>query len=332
MTNQVIVLNKRPSGKPTTNDFKTLTEQAPDARQGEILLRTKFVSVDPYLRGRMNDKKSYVPPFELGKPISSGIVAEVVESKSEAFAKGDFVTGSLEWKEFQTSDGKDLVKVDPQAVPLSAYLGAAGMTGRTAYFGLLKIGRPVKGDTLVVSGAAGAVGSIAGQIGKIMGCRVIGIAGSDEKVNALKNKFGFDEAINYKTTKDMAAAIAAACPDGVDIYFDNVGGEVSDAVFQNLNINSRVAVCGSISGYNTEEENKGPRLQPIINTKRVLMQGFIVSDFDDEAEEANKQLVTWIKHQEIKYAETIVEGFDKIPQAFIDLFEGRNEGKMIVKV
>jgi NADPH-dependent curcumin reductase CurA len=330
--NKVILLNSRPVGKPTLNDFKFIEEEKPTANNGEVLLKTLYVSVDPYLRGRMSDAKSYIPPFELNKPIQSAIVAEVTDSRNEDFKIGDFVTGGLEWKQFQTSSGKGLTKVDADAADLSAYLGILGMTGLTAYSGLINIANPQKGETLVVSGAAGAVGSVVGQIGKILGCKVIGIAGTDEKIEMLKSKFGFDEGINYKTTTDMTKAIKAAAPNGVDIYFDNVGGEISDAVLANINKFARVPVCGAISTYNETSVSMGPRVQSILVKNSVLMQGFIVSNYADKFPEAIKKLSGWLKEGKLTYSETIVEGFDNIPQAFMDLFEGKNEGKMIVKI
>jgi len=330
--NKVILLDKRPVGKPTLSDFKFIEEEMPVIKDGEILLKTLYVSVDPYLRGRMSEAKSYVPPFQLNQPIQSALVAEVLETKNTDFQKGDFVTGGLDWKQFQASTGAGLIKVDAKAASLSAYLGVLGMTGLTAYLGLNNIGKPKAGETIVVSGAAGAVGSIVGQIGKILGCKVIGIAGTDEKVALLKSKFGFDEAINYKTTKDMYAAIKSAAPNGVDIYFDNVGGEISDAVLANINKFGRVAVCGAISLYNSTEIPMGPRVQPILVKNSVLMQGFIISNYADQFPVAIKKLAGWLQEGKITYTETIVNGFDQIPQAFIDLFEGKNEGKMVVKI
>ena len=330
--NKAIILKSRPKGIPQLSDFKSIDEKMPEVMQGEVLLKTLFVSVDPYLRGRMSDAESYVPPFELNKPVSSGIVAEVVESKNENFKKGDFVSNLLEWKEYQTSTGVGLQKLDPSIQPLSVYLGIVGMTGMTAYMGLTKIGKPKAGETIVVSGGAGAVGSVVGQIGKILGCRVIGIAGSDDKVEMLKSKFGFDEAINYNTTKDISKAIADASPKGVDVYFDNVGGPISDAVHTNLNQFARVIVCGAISLYNATELPLGPRVEGLLIKKSVLMQGFIVSDFSDKFAEGAQQLGQWLKEGKLTYEETVIEEFDNIPQAFIDLFTGKNTGKMIVKV
>lgn len=330
--NKVILLDQRPVGKPTLSNFKFIDEELPALHVGEVLLKTLFVSVDPYLRGKMNDTKSYTPPFELGKPVQSLIIAKVTASNLPELLPGDYVSGILDWKEYQVSNGSGLIKVDPEAASLSAYLGVIGMTGLTAYLGLTKIGNPVAGETLVVSGAAGAVGSIVGQIGKILGCRVVGIAGTDEKVNELKSSFKFDDAINYKTTTDLKEAIKNACPGGVDIYFDNVGGDISDAVLANINKHARIAVCGAISLYNETKAPLGPRIQPIILTKSATMTGFIVSDFAEKFPTAVNMLATWLKDGKLKYAETIVEGFENIPQAFLDLFEGKNNGKMIVKI
>lgn len=330
--NNTITLNSRPVGTPRLSDFKFVEEEMPLLKNGEILLKTKFVSVDPYLRGRMSDAKSYVPPFELQKAMNSGVVAEVVESQNDKYKVGDFVTGSLDWKEFQTSSGKNLLKVDNGAAPLSNYLGVLGMTGLTAYFGLTEIGKPQKGETIVVSGAAGAVGSVVGQIGKIFGCRVVGIAGSEEKVEMLKTKFGFDAAINYNTTENMTKAISEACPDGVDIYFDNVGGTISDSVHANINRLGRIVVCGAISAYNDTSIPQGPRVEHFLIRKSALMQGFIVSNYAEKFPDGMKQLSQWLSEGKLTATETIVEGFKNIPQAFLDLFEGKNKGKMIVKI
>lgn len=331
--NKTIILKNRPVGKPKPEDFKIVSEKLEKhLPEDEILLKTKYVSVDPYLRGRMTDADSYIPSFEINKPIESAIVAEVVESNNQNFSKGDFVTGLLDWKEQQKSDGEGLMKVNAEQAPLSAYLGVLGMTGLTAYLGLMNIGKPKAGETLVVSGAAGAVGSIAGQIGKILGLRVVGIAGSDEKNEMLKRDFGFDETINYKTTGNMTKAIADACPNGVDVYFDNVGGEVADAVMFNINDFARIVNCGAISIYNATEIPKSISVQPFLIQKRALMQGFIVMDHANQFSDAIGQLSQWLKEKKLTYTETIIEGFENIPQAFIDLFDGKNKGKMVVKV
>jgi NADPH-dependent curcumin reductase CurA len=330
--NHAILLDKRPAGRPELSDFNLVTEEKPQIQSGEVLLRTSYVSVDPYLRGRMNDAKSYIPPFELKRPISSGIIAEVVESDHASLSKGDYVSGMLEWKEYQKSDGQGLTKVDTTNVPQSAYLGVLGLTGLTAYLGLTEIGKPKKGETIVVSGAAGAVGSVVGQIGKILGCRVVGIAGTDEKVEMLKSDFGFDAAINYNTTSNIAEALAAACPDGVDVYFDNVGGAISDAVLFNINKFARMVICGAISVYNETSLPKSISVQPFLVKNSALMQGFIVSNYAAKFPEAITQLGSWLQEGKLTYTETVVEGFEQIPQAFIDLFDGKNTGKMVVKI
>jgi len=330
---KTILLKNRPKGKPSVSDFEFVENDSPlDIKDGELLLETTYVSVDPYLRGRMSDAKSYVPPFELNKPVHSGIVAKVIASKHKEFNNGDYLSGMLNWSTQQVSNGEGLTKVDGKKAPLSTYLGILGMTGLTAYLGLTEIGKPKKGETLVVSGAAGAVGSVVGQIGKILGLRVIGIAGSDEKVDMLKSKFGFDEGINYNTTEDMTAAIAKAAPNGVDVYFDNVGGPISDAVLFNINHFARMIICGAISVYNNTELPKSVSVQPFLVKNSALMQGFIVSNYSEKFPEAMKHLSTWLAEGKLTYSETIVEGFENIPQAFIDLFDGKNKGKMIVKI
>lgn len=331
--NKSINLKQRPVGTPTLSDFefKELEDEL-TISDGELLLEAKYISVDPYLRGRMSDAKSYVPPFKVGEPISSGIVAEVLESKNGYFQKGDYVSGLLQWKEKQLSTGEGLQKIDKSKAPLSAFLGIVGMTGLTAYLGLHEIGKPKKGETLVVSGAAGAVGSVVGQIGKILGLNVIGIAGTDEKIDMLKSEFGFDHGINYKTTKDMKAAIKEAAPNGVDVYFDNVGGPISDAVLFNINQFARIIICGAISVYNKTELPMAVAVQPFLVKNSALMQGFIVSNYADKFPQAMKQLSTWLGEEKLTYKETIVEGFDNTPQAFLDMMDGKNKGKMIVKV
>ncbi|MFW5889949.1 MAG: NADP-dependent oxidoreductase [Marinilabiliaceae bacterium] len=331
-TTRTITLKNRPTGKPELTDFDLTTSEIPELKEGEVLVKAKYVSVDPYLRGRMRDVPSYIPPFELDQPIESGVVAEVLESKNRDFGKGDHVSGLLKWKEIQVAKPDGLIKVDPDKAPLSAYLGVLGMTGLTAYLGLTEIGKPKKGETLLVSGAAGAVGSVVGQIGKILGLRVVGIAGTDEKVEMLKSEFGFDEGFNYKTTENLVEAIANSCPDGVDVYFDNVGGEISDAVLFNINKFSRTVNCGAISVYNNTEMPKSISVQPFLIQKSSSMQGFIIFDFADKYPEGVRQLTEWFSQDKLKFTETIREGFENIPQAFLDLFDGKNKGKMVVKV
>ncbi|WP_395077894.1 NADP-dependent oxidoreductase [Flavobacterium sp.] len=331
MKTQQIVLASRPKGTPTLANFRTETIDLSELKKGELLLKPNFYSVDPYMRGRMNDAKSYAEPFQIDQAIKGGVTATVVESKSNNFKIGDVVVGMLPWAEQCVASEKGLQKIDTSTSPESYYLGVLGMTGLTAYFGLMHIGKPKKGETVVVSGAAGAVGVVVGQIAKIQGCRVIGIAGSDEKVNLLKEKFGFDEAINYKTTKNLTEHIAKLCPKGVDIYYDNVGGEISDAVIANINFNARIALCGQISLYNSTEVPVGPRIQPMLLTRSVLMQGFIVGNYSTNFPEGIKHLSEWVKDGKLKFSETIVNGFDNLPKALLGLFKGENTGKMIVK-
>ena len=329
---KAIYLKNRPEGKPKLTDFYFTSSEVPGLKEGEVLLRSKYVSVDPYLRGRMSDAPSYVAPFELNKPISSGIIAEILESKNSNFTPGDHVSGVLQWQETQTAKVDGLLKVDPDQAPLSAYLGILGMTGLTAYLGLTEIGKPEDGETLLVSGAAGAVGSVVGQIGKILGLRVVGIAGTDEKIAMLTAEFGFDDAINYKTAENMTKAIAKACPQGVDVYFDNVGGEISEAVLFNINKFSRTVNCGAISVYNNTQPPQSMSVQPFLKKKSSSMQGFVVFDYAHKHAAGVKQLTQWLRQERLKYTETIREGFDNIPQAFLDLFEGKNKGKMVVKL
>lgn len=327
-----ILLNNRPKGKPKESDFTFVDQDISKPGNNEILLKILYVSVDPYLRGRMRDEKSYIEPFQLDKPLTSSCVAEVLESNHPNFKEGEFVSGMMLWKKTQVSDGKNLYKVDQEQAPLSAYLGILGITGLTAYFGLTEIGKPQKGETLVVSGAAGAVGSTVGQIGKIKGCKVIGIAGTDEKISMIKNKFGFDNGINYNTTDHMGKAIKEETSDGVDVYFDNVGGEITDGVLENINTHARIVACGAISLYNKTEVPSGPRIETKLIKNSALMQGFIVSNYQDRFQEGISQLAKWLQEEKLTYEETILEGFDAIPKAFIGLFEGNNKGKMIVKI
>ena len=330
---KTILLNNRPQGKPTTSNFEFVTEDTELAiKDGEILLEAAYVSVDPYLRGRMSDAKSYVPPFQLNEPVQSGVIAKVTATKNDNFKEGDYVSGLLNWQTQQVSNGEGLNKVDGTKAPLSAFLGILGMTGLTAYLGLNEIGKPKAGETIVVSGAAGAVGSVVGQIAKILGLNVIGIAGTDEKIDMLKSKFGFDAGINYNTNKDINAEIKKLAPNGVDIYFDNVGGPISDAVLFNINRFARIIICGAISVYNETETPKSVSVQPFLVKNSALMQGFIVSNYVDKFPGAIKQLSEWLAEEKLTYTETIVNGFENIPTAFIDLFEGKNKGKMIVKI
>jgi NADPH:quinone reductase len=330
--NRQIILIKRPIGKPDENCFKLVTSETPEPANGQVLLQTQYISVDPYMRGRMNDKKSYVPPFKLDEPMNGGVIGKVIESKTDGLKKGDFVVGNLGWQDFSVAGEKEVRKINPDIAPISASLGALGMTGLTAYFGLLDIGKPKHGETVVVSGAAGAVGTLVGQIAKIKGCRVVGIAGSDKKVKYLVDELGFDAAINYKSVPDLNEALSEACPKGVDVYFDNVGGEISDAVIALINNHARIPLCGQISLYNEERIPIGPRIQPALLTNSALMQGFIVRNYEDRFGEGIVQLAQWLKENKLKYAEEIIEGLENAPKAFLGLFAGENLGKQLVKV
>ncbi|MEJ8802048.1 NADP-dependent oxidoreductase [Pontibacter sp. H249] len=332
MNSKKILLRSRPQGMPNESNFEFTEQEVSSPAEGEVLLKALYISVDPYMRGRMSETKSYVPPYKLHEPISGGVVAEVVESRHSKYKSGDNVLGNLPWATYTLSDGNGLHKINPNLAPLSYHLGILGMPGLTAYCGLLFIGEPKQGETVVVSGAAGAVGMVVGQIAKLKGCRVVGIAGSDEKISYLKEQLGFDEGINYKTTSNMQEALEKACPEGVDIYFDNVGGEISDAVYTLLNNFSRIIICGQIALYNVTSRPTGPRVEPLLLTKKSLMKGFIVSDYAERFEEASKELATWVKAGNLKYEESIAEGFDKLPEAFLGLFKGENIGKQLVKV
>jgi len=329
---QQIILKSRPIGVPTLGNFETKTIEIPEITKGMVRLKAHTFSVDPYMRGRMNDGKSYISPFTVGEPITGGAIACVVESEADGFKVGDFVLGMLPWQEEMVIDAIGLQVVNENIAPLSYYLGILGMPGLTAYFGLLDIGKPKKGETVVVSGAAGAVGIVVGQIAKILGCRVVGIAGDDAKINYLLNELHVDSVINYKSAKNLRKSIASACPSGVDVYFDNVGGEISDAVITQINKNARIIVCGQISLYNATSLPIGPRIQPIILTRSALMQGFIVNDYASRFSEGFKDLASWVGSGQLKYKNTTYNGFEKLPEAFIALFEGKNLGKLIVEV
>ncbi len=331
MTTKQIVLTSRPKGTPTPEDFRIENVELQAMKENELLLQGIYYSVDPYMRGRMNDTKSYTAPFKVGHPIEGGVVAKVIGSKLADFKTGDIVLGLLPWSEKIVALATGVKKIDATKVPPSYYLGILGMPGLTAYFGLMDITKPKAGETVVVSGAAGAVGVVVGQIAKIQGCRVIGIAGSHDKIKLLKEEFGFDEAINYKTTADIRQEIARLCPNGVDVYFDNVGGTISDAVISNVNFHARIALCGQISLYNSTEVPMGPRLQPMLLTRSVLLQGFIISNYQSRFPEGIQQLAQWLTAGKLKYTETIIHGFTQLPVALIGLFKGENKGKMVVE-
>jgi NADPH-dependent curcumin reductase CurA len=327
-----IVLAARPKGLPTYENFRFENREFSEIKDDEVLLKASYISVDPYMRGRMNDVKSYAASFEVDQPIAGGVIAEVVESKSRSFIKGDNVFGMLPWATYCVEKGVNLRKIDTAYAPASYYLGILGMPGLTAYFGIMEIGKPKSGETILISGAAGAVGIAAGQIAKIQGAYVVGITGSDEKCKMLKEKFSFDEVINYNKSKVLKKSIAAACPKGVDIYFDNVGGGITDAAILNLNFHSRFVLCGQISLYNNTEIPVGPVILPRLLTRSVMLQGFIVSNYSHRFNEGFEYLAKWLSEGKLKYTETIITGFDRLPEAFLGLFSGKNQGKMLVKI
>ena len=331
-TNREWRLAARPDGEPDMDCFELHETDVPSTDPGELLVRTRYLSVDPYMRGRMRDAESYAEPWDVGDTLKGGLVGEVVESASDAYDPGDLVTGEGTWSDYATLDADAVAPVDPAVANPEAYLGVLGMPGRTAYFGLLEVGEPKPGDTVVVSGAAGAVGSVVGQIAKRNGCRVVGFAGTDEKTDWLTDDLGFDAAINYKTTDDYRDALDAAAPDGVDVYFDNVGGPITDAVFTKLNLDARVAVCGQISHYNDEEVPTGPRKLPQIIAPRAKVEGLLVSDFATRFEDASERLGEWVAAGELHHRETVVDGLENAPDAFLGLFAGDNIGKQVVQV
>jgi len=330
-TNRQFVLARRPEGKPTDDDFDLVESDAPTPGPREVLVRTRYLSVDPYMRGRMRAGESYAEPWEVGDVLQGGVVGDVVTSNHPDFAAGDTVTGNLRWADYAVASGDALVSVETSDVPVSAALGVLGMPGRTAYFGVTDVLDPDPGDTVVVSAAAGAVGSVAGQIARLAGCRVVGIAGSEEKVRYLEDDLGFDAGLNYREV-DVGDALADAAPDGVDGYYDNVGGEITDAVFARLNVRASVAVCGQIALYNAEELPVGPRKLGTLVEKRARVEGFLVGDYASRFEEATARLLPWVRDGEIAYRETVTEGLENAPDAFFGLFEGENVGKQLVRV
>ncbi len=331
-TNLQVLLATRPTGYPEAENFEVVETPLPEPGPGEVLVRALYLSLDPYMRHRISDARSYAPPAPLGEVMIGGIIGEVVASHRPDWHEGDIVEGRLGWQQYAVSDGTGLTKIDPSLAPISTALGVLGMPGLTAYFGLLEVGRPRPGDTVLVSAASGAVGAVVGQIARIAGCRVVGIAGGAPKVGYITDELGFDAGIDYKAKSDLGAAIAQACPDGVDVYFDNVGGAIADAALDNLARGARVAICGTISQSSLAAPEPGPRVQGKLMTAWASMQAFNVFQFTDRHELARARLAGWLDDGRLKYREDIVDGLENAPRAFIGLLRGENFGKLMIKV
>ena len=335
-TNRRVLLKSRPVGEPKPTDFEIAEAPMPKPGDGELLVRTIWLSLDPYMRGRMNDVKSYSAPVELGGVMTAGTVGEVVESRHPGFQRGDFVLSYGGWQTHHVARAGGQpgpfgpLKLDPALAPISTALGVLGMPGMTAYVGLLDIGQPKPGETVVVSAAAGAVGSVVGQLAKLKGCRAVGIAGSPDKCDYVVKELGFDACVSHRSP-DLFAALKDVCPKGIDVYFDNVGGDVLKAVLRLVNPFARIPLCGLISQYNAVEPPPGPNMAPVL-VNRVTIRGFIVSDHADRLPAFLADCGRWVREGRLKYREDIVEGLDNAPRAFIGLLQGKNLGKLLVKV
>jgi NADPH-dependent curcumin reductase CurA len=330
--NQQVRLASRPSGWVTPVNFEFTVEPVGEPAQGQVLVRNLLMSVDPYMRGRMNDVRSYVPPFRLGEVLQASVVGQVVASEYDGYAEGDYVTGMLGWENYSICDGRQLRKLTPGSEPLSWHLGILGMPGMTAYVGLMKIAEAKPGETVFVSAASGAVGSVVGQLAKLHGCRVVGSAGSDEKVALLKQEFGYDAGLNYKKSESLVRDIKSLCPKGIDVGFENVGGDIFEAVLWSMRDFGRIALCGMISNYNDAEPQPGPRGMMLIVGRRLTIRGFIVRDHPAECQEYVTKAAAWVKEGKLRYHETVAEGLENAPKAFIDMLKGGNIGKQIVKL
>lgn len=327
-----IHLISRPTGLPTSSNFKEVEVTLPEIKDGEVLVENRFLTVDPYMRGRMNDTGSYIPPFALNEAMTGGAVGEVVESRDSDFKKGDIILSDKGWRDSWVGPANGVIKIDPSlGLSPSLWLGALGMPGLTAYAGLFRIGEHQRGDTVFVSGAAGAVGSLVGQLAKASGSKVIASAGSDEKVDWLKNDLNFDHVFNYKNV-ELNKVLHTYAPKGIDVYFDNVGGKHLEAALNYLNVNGRVVMCGAISQYNETSKKSGPYNITLAIIKRLTLRGFIVSDHYDLQEEFSKKMAGWLKEGSISAKETFFEGLSQTTDAFLGLFSGKNTGKMVIRI
>lgn len=331
MTTRQIVLAARPNGFPKDSDFRLEEVQLPEPGPGQLLVKNLYMSVDPYMRGRMNDVKSYFPCFQLNQPLDGGAIGEVVASNNDKFPKGTVVSNMSGWREHFVSDGTGLTPVNAKIAPLSAFLGVLGIPGFTAWYGLKFIGEPKSGETLVVSAAAGATGSLVGQLGKLWGCRVVGTAGSAEKCEHLKREMGFDAVINYKTAGDLDAALREACPAGINVYFENVGGAMQEAVLRQIKPFARIVLCGLIDQYNDTAMRPGPNWAALL-IWRAKVQGFIITDHIDKLPQFFAEVGPLVASGKVKYQETVVDGLANAPRAFMGLLRGENAGKMVVKL
>ena len=330
MTSREVRLVARPNGVPDESVFELAEVSLADPADGEVLIRNAYVSVDPYMRGRMNEARSYVPPFALGEAMTGGAVGRVVASRNPRFAEGAWVTHSLGWREWALSDGRGLLAVDPALAPVSTALGVLGMPGFTAWYGLTRLGEPQAGETVFVSGAAGAVGSVVAQVAVLLGCRVVASAGSEEKLAWLR-ELGVDAAFSYRE-RPVVESLREAAPDGIDIYFDNVGGDHLEAAIRAMRLRGRIVACGAISRYNDTEALPGPRNLFMVVTKRLTMRGFIISDHNDLYPEFLAAMAPWVRDGAVQARETVVDGIENAAQAFIGLLGGENTGKMLVRV
>lgn len=330
--NRQVVLKSRPDGAPRAENFEIRELELPAPEANQLLIKNRYMSVDPYMRGRMRDAKSYAAPFATDEVMHGGAVGEVVESNHEAFAVGDFVLSNNGWREYHISSGIGLTRIDPAIAPIQAFLGAAGMPGQTAYFGLLRVGQPKAHETVFVSAASGAVGAIVCQIAKIKGCRVVGSVGSDDKAQWLLDVAGIDDVINYRRTSNLTQSIREKCPNGIDVYFENVGGEHLQAALSNMNMFGRIPCCGMISQYNNRTPQPGPSNMMVIVGMRLRLQGFIVSDYAEEVDRFYADFQQWRQEGRLHWQETVLQGIEKAPEAFMALFTGENRGKMLVEL
>jgi NADPH-dependent curcumin reductase CurA len=328
--NRQILLKSRPEGAPSLDNFELAEAPIPEPGEGEVLMRILYLSLDPYMRGRMSAARSYAAPAALGRPMVGGTVGEIVRSRHSQYAVGDIVLGYGGWQQYALSNGAGLRTLDPKAAPVSTALGVLGMPGMTAYVGLLEIGQPKPGETVVVAAASGAVGSVVGQIARIKGCRAVGIAGGAEKCRFVADELGFDVCVDHRAP-DFANKLEAACPKGIDVYFESVGGRVQQTVWPLLNDFARIPVCGLIAQYNATTVTPGPDLVSVLR-KRLLLRGFIVSDFAAKQADFLRDAGEWVRTGRLKYREDIVDGLEQAPAAFLGLLQGRNFGKMLVRI